>query len=87
VAYRAGFSFGPDYVNMQEELPRLGVSVGLGLPLANYNRLSPDQFSIINVALEYNKRGNNDNLLKENLFRVSVGLSFSDLWFRKRKYE
>jgi hypothetical protein len=87
VAYRAGFSFGPDYVNVQEELPRLGVSVGLGLPMANYNRLSPDQFSIINVALEYNKRGNNDNLLKENLFRVSIGLSFSDLWFRKRKYE
>lgn len=87
VAYRAGFSFGPDYIKVQNELPQYGITMGLGLPLANYNRLSPDQFSMINVALEYKKRGDNNNLLKENVFRVSIGLSFSDIWFRKRKYE
>ena len=87
VAYRAGFSLGPDYINVNQNLPRFGVSGGVGLPLANYNRLSPGQFSIINIALEYARRGNNNNLLKENLFRVSIGLSFSDLWFSKRKYD
>jgi hypothetical protein len=87
VAYRAGFFIGRDYINIAKELPLLGFSMGLGLPIRNYNRLSPGQATIINLGLEYVKRGNDDNLLKENLFRVSVGLSFSDLWFIKRKYE
>ena len=86
VAYRAGFNIGDDYVNVQQPLSTLGLTVGFGLPLANYNRLSPGQFSVINVAMEYNKRGNEDNLLRENLFKLSVGLSLSDLWFVKRKY-
>ena len=86
VAYRAGFNIGDDYVNVQQPLSTMGLTVGFGLPLANYNRLSPGQFSVINVAMEYNKRGNEDNLLRENLFRLSVGLSLSDLWFVKRTY-
>lgn len=87
VAYRAGFFTGPDYINVNNKLPQLGITFGMGLPLANYNRLSPGQFTIINLGFEYVKRGNNDNLLKENLFRLSVGLNFSDLWFNKRKYD
>ncbi len=87
IVYRAGFFTGPDYINAGGELPQFGTSFGLGLPIANYNRLSQGQYSIINVSLEYNKRGNNDNLLKENTFRFSVGLNFSDLWFNKRKYD
>ena len=42
---------------------------------------------MVNLAFEYGKRGNDDNLLKENLFRISVGFNFTDLWFGKRKYE
>ncbi|HVE60189.1 MAG TPA: hypothetical protein VNA26_00100, partial [Chitinophagaceae bacterium] len=87
IIYRVGFFAGPDYINAGGNLPQFGTSFGLGLPIANYNRLSPGQYSIINIALEYNKRGNNDNLLKENIFRFSVGLNFSDLWFNKRKYD
>lgn len=86
VAYRAGFFVGPDYINAGKELPQFGASFGFGLPIANYNRLS-NQFTILNIGLEYSKRGNNDNTLKENLFRVSLGLNFSDLWFTKRKYD
>jgi hypothetical protein len=63
------------------------MSFGMSLPLANYNQIARGQVSTINIALQYTKRGNNDNLLKENLFSISVGLSFSDLWFVKRKYE
>jgi hypothetical protein len=86
VAYRAGFFIGPDYIKVKEKLPVFGASFGLGLPLRNFNRLN-NQFSMINVAAEYIKRGNNKNLLKENMFRISVGFSLSDLWFIKRKYE
>lgn len=87
VAYRAGFFMGQDYIKVGNDLPLLGFSLGMGLPIRNYNRLSPGQATIINLGLEFIKRGNNDNLLKENLFRLSLGLSFSDFWFQKRKYE
>ena len=86
VAYRAGFFMGPDYVRVNGDLPQFGATLGLGLPLRNFNRLN-NQITVINVAFEYIKRGNNDNKLKENLFRMSVGFSLSDLWFAKKKYE
>ncbi|MBM3415886.1 MAG: hypothetical protein FJY20_05455 [Bacteroidetes bacterium] len=86
VEYRWGFFFGPDYVNIRQKLPQFGVSMGLGLPL-KYVRNAPNQTTVINLAFEYIKRGNNDNLLKENLFRLSAGFSLSDIWFIKRKYD
>lgn len=85
VAYRVGFNIGEDYVNVQQPLSTTGITIGLGMPLRP-SAQSPRQLSIINVAIEYNKRGNEDNLLRENLFRLSVGLSLSDLWFGKRTY-
>ena len=87
VTYRAGIVIGPDYINIGQKLQQFGATFGMGLPLANYNRLAQGQATFINVALEYNKRGNNSNLLKENVFRLAIGLSLSDLWFGKRKYE
>lgn len=87
VAYRAGLFIGKDYVQVQNKLPLLGVTLGLGLPLRNFSRQSQYQHTVINMAFEFVKRGNNDNLLKENLFRLSAGFSLSDLWFIRRKYE
>jgi hypothetical protein len=87
VTYRAGLVLGQDYIHVVEKLPIWGLSFGLGLPLANYNQLARTQASIINLALEFTKRGNNKNSLKDNYLRLSVGFSFSDLWFIKRKYE
>ncbi|MER3470198.1 MAG: hypothetical protein C4330_02415 [Chitinophagaceae bacterium] len=87
VVYRAGFSFGPDYIKVQNKLPQYNISFGIGLPVANYNRLAPGQFTIVNLGFEYQRRGNDNNLLKENTFKVSIGLNLSDIWFNKRKYD
>jgi len=87
VTYRAGAFFGPDYVFINKKLPVFGATFGLGLPILNYNRLSPGQATLINLAFEFIKRGNNDNVLKENMFRLSAGFSLSDFWFAKKKYE
>jgi hypothetical protein len=87
ISYRFGFLYGKDYIRVKNDLPLYGVSFGLGLPIVNYNRLSPNQFSVLNLSLEYTRRGNDQNLLKENLFRLSVGFNFTDLWFGKRKYD
>ena len=87
VAYRAGFFVGTDYIKIDKELPQYGLTFGISLPIGNYSRLSPGQFTMVNLGFEYSSRGKNDNLLKENLFRVSAGLNFSDLWFNKRRYD
>jgi hypothetical protein len=87
VSYRAGFFIGPDYIKVDQKLSQFGVSFGMGLPIVNYNRLSPGQATLINLAFEYGKRGNNNNLLRENTFRFSLGFSLSDFWFVKRKYD
>ena len=87
VSYRLGFEVGQDYIHVENKLPIWGLSFGMGLPIGNYNQLARGQVTIINIAVEYAKRGNNNNLLKDNFFRISVGLSLSDLWFGKHKYE
>ncbi len=86
VAYRFGFFVGPDYVKVKKATPQFGASFGMGLPVA-ISRQAPNQVTLINVAFEYGKRGNNDNLLKESTFRFSLGFSLSDFWFIKRKYD
>jgi hypothetical protein len=87
VIYRAGFFIGPDYIKVGKDLPTVGGSFGMGLPIGNYNRMSPNQRTMLNISLEYGKRGNNSNLLKENLFRISVGFNFTDIWFGKKQYD
>ncbi len=89
VSYRGGFSVGPDYINVKNKLSQYGITFGLGLPVANYRSsyASANQATLVNVAFEYSKRGNNNNLLRENMFRVSIGFSLSDFWFIKHKYE
>lgn len=86
VVYRAGFSFGKDYVKVNDQdLPTWGVSFGAGLPMrrGNYS----NQVSLINTALEFGQRGNKENIIRENYFRLSVGLTLSDIWFQKRQYQ
>lgn len=86
VAYRIGFNYGPDYIRYRnEELKQYTVSVGFGLPVRPA-RFS-NQYTNINLGFEFGRRGNNNTAMKENLFRLSLGLTLSDLWFVKRKYD
>lgn len=87
ITYRFGFYTGKDYIRVQRDLPVYGFSIGMGLPIANYSRISQNQFSVLNLGFEFGRRGNDENVLKENFFRVSAGLSLTDLWFGKRRYE
>jgi len=87
VKYRAGFYFGPDYITAGKSLPQFGVTFGAGLPLKLRKSFYETQFSLMNVALEYSNRGNNNNNIRESVFRLSVGFSLSDIWFRRYKYD
>jgi hypothetical protein len=86
VSYRFGFFMGPDYVKVGNKLNQIGGSFGLGLPI-RMNRQVPNQITLVNLAFEYGKRGNEQNFLNESLFRLSLGFSLSDFWFVKRKYD
>lgn len=85
VTYRAGFSFGQDYIKVGNDLPTWSASVGLGLPMRP--PAYSNQYSIINATIEFGQRGNNLNLIRENFLRVAIGLTLSDIWFIKRKYD
>jgi hypothetical protein len=86
VGYRFGVSIGQDNIRVENKLPLFGVSFGATLPIRT-SQLARNQINAVNLSFEFIKRGNNDNLLKENLFRLSAGFNFTDLWFIKRKYE
>ncbi|MBX2932083.1 MAG: hypothetical protein KF781_09070 [Chitinophagaceae bacterium] len=86
IAYRTGFNIGKDYINADgNELKTYGISLGFGLPVrpARYSY----QFTTINTAFEFGKRGSAANNITEKYFKLSVSLCLSDLWFVKRKYD
>ncbi len=88
VAYRFGFFLGNDYLQVQQEkIPVFGASLGFELPFRKFNRQQMYQETKVNLALEFVRRGNNNNLLKENMFRLSAGFALSDFWFIKRKFD
>lgn len=85
VSYRAGFSFGQDYIRVGTDLPSYAFSFGAGLPMrrANYS----NQYSVINTTVEFGRRGDNANLIRESFFRIALGFTLSDIWFQKKKYD
>jgi len=87
VRYRAGVSFGSDYIAVDNNLPVYTVSLGGTFPLKLRRSFYDNQFSYMSLGLEYGNRGNNSNVIKENIFRISVGFSLSDVWFRRQKYQ
>jgi hypothetical protein len=86
IAYRFGFFTGKDYIKVKSDLPLFGASFGVALPVRT-SRYAPGQGTVFNLGFEYIKRGNDNNLLKENIFRFSLGLNLSDFWFGKKRYD
>ncbi len=82
ITYRAGFKYEKTglIVNTRS-IEDVSVTAGMGFPIGG-------NFSNINIGIEYGKRGTTaSGLVQENYLNVSVGLSFSDRWFVKRKID
>lgn len=82
IVYRAGLKYEETglVVNSQS-IKDKGVSLGFGLPITG-------SFSNINLGFEFGKRGTTSaGLIQENYVKLSVGLSFNDRWFVKRKFD
>lgn len=86
VRYRAGFNYGPSYVNLGKNLPEYSISLGAGFPLKLRSGYYETQISYLNTTLEFGSRGTKSSNLRESFFRLSFGLSLSDIWFVRSKY-
>lgn len=87
VNYRAGFITGKDYLNPDGlGLKHYSVSFGAGLPIRRW-RTYDAQYTFLNTALQFGKRGTSVNNITETYFQFSLGISLSDLWFTKRRYD
>lgn len=75
---RAGLSFeGTQYLVNNEGINEYSVSGGISLPISFDNTLD---FGVL-----FAMRGTtNSNLIKENIIRLSLGISFGELWFVRR---
>ncbi len=85
VAYRGGFYFGPDYVNLGSTLNNWAVTFGMGLPVRR--NVYTNQYTTINTSFEIGGRGKKQDAVRENLFRFAIGFNLSDIWFNKREYQ
>ncbi len=82
VQYRLGAFYNQTYLQLRgTKLNEYGVTAGLGLPIRK--GLSAIQFSAM-----LGTRGTTSNsLIKEDFVRFSIGVTFSDRWFIKPKYD
>jgi len=82
--FRAGVAYATPYLNIngQDGPKEISVSAGFGIPLINVwnNR------STLNISGQW-VRMDASNLLKENTFRINIGITFNERWFMKWKVE
>lgn len=84
VHYRAGVSYATPYykVNGVDGPKELSVSAGFGIPIMNsYNNRSQ-----LNISGQWVKSSAN-GLIKENTFRINIGFTFNEDWFKKWKMQ
>ncbi len=82
VSYRLGGFYNRSYLKVgANNMDEIGASCGFGFPLATDK-------SMINVSFEYvNRQCAPVKLITENHFRISVSLTFNEMWFWQRKFE
>ena len=85
--YRFGYYNGRDYQNADGNGYKINAfTFGYSFNLRKYHSYDR-QYTMINTAVEFGKRGSSVNNVTENFFKLSLGLSLSDIWFVKRKYD
>lgn len=81
VRYRLGFRYENTYVEINNvPIKEFGISFGVGLPFRRSK-------SMLNFAFEFGNKGTvKDNLVQENFFKFTFGLSIYERWFVKSRY-
>ncbi len=82
--FRAGVSYAMPYfkINGHDGPKEFAATIGVGLPLTSgYSR-----YSMLNVSAEWVNQSVM-GMVKENMFRINVSLTFNERWFAKFKVE
>ena len=83
IKYRLGAYYTTPYykINGEKASREYGVTAGFGLPV-------PRSRSILSISGQFVRvKGLETNMVNENIFRVSIGLTFNERWFFKRRVE
>jgi len=82
ITYRAGFHFDQTLFNIYgKSINKYGVTFGFGMPILR-------SMTMLNFAFEFGKMGTTQgNLIEDNYFNISFGVSIHDRWFVKRRYK
>ena len=82
LTYRLGGRYVQSYLNYNgTNINEFGISFGVTFPMSKSN-------TEIDLAFEAGSRGTtNNNLIQENFFNFSLGVSIQERWFQKRKYQ
>ena len=83
IKYRLGAYYTTPYYKIggKEATREYGVTAGFGLPV-------PRSRSILSISGQFVRvKGLETNMVNENIFRVSIGLTFNERWFFKRRVE
>lgn len=86
VRYRAGFAFSTPYAKVDgRDGPRdYTASLGAAIPIMNLH----NNRSVLNISAQYERvQPRFAGMIKENYFRLSIGLTFNERWFMKWKAE
>ena len=84
IHYRFGASYATPYykIGTHDGPKEICVGAGLGIPIIN----SWNNRSTLNISAQWVHRSAKD-LVTENSFRISVGLTFNERWFAKWKVD
>lgn len=83
IKYRLGAYYMTPYYKIggKDAAREYGVTAGFGLPV-------PRSRSILSISGQFVRvSGQESNFVNENIFRVSIGLTFNERWFFKRRVE
>jgi hypothetical protein len=82
--YRAGISYSTSYykIGTQDGPKELTLSAGFGIPITN----TWNNRSFLNVSAQW-IHTTQSSFIKENAFRINIGLTFNERWFAKWKVD
>ncbi|WP_066631884.1 OmpP1/FadL family transporter [Labilibacter marinus] len=80
--WRLGGYYEDSYIQVKgKTIMDRGITAGVGIPLRG-------QSSYLNVSFNYGSRGTNNNaLITENYYGISVSMSMVESWFKKRTFD
>ncbi|HBX45114.1 MAG TPA: hypothetical protein DEG28_04445 [Porphyromonadaceae bacterium] len=96
IRFRGGVSYSNSYINVNVKDPatntslgvggykEYGINFGLGLPFRD--NLS-GRVSMLNIGFGYSRQQpEKSNMIKQDMFKISVNMNINELWFFKRQF-